>query len=158
MLNELLNSMMLAELPFGRTVISKAPPSFPCQQNNQRAAIRILHVDDEPDIREVVKLSLGLEPDFVTRTCGSGKEALAVAAEWRPDLVLLDLIMPEMGGVTTLARLRIDAKSRMPVVFMTGFRRALEPDYLRSLGAAGVIFKPFEPATLADSVRKYLHR
>jgi len=119
--------------------------------------VRILHVDDEPDIRELVELSLGLEPDLVTRSCGSGKEALAVAAEWKPNLILLDLIMPGMGGVGTLARLRIREDSRTPVVFMTGLRRADEPEYFRFLGAAGVIFKPFEPAALAASVREFLH-
>jgi CheY-like chemotaxis protein len=156
-LNDLLNSMMLAELLFDRAVLSIRSPSSPFRQDNQRAAIRILHVDDEPDIREIVKLSLGLEPDLMTRSCGSGKEALAVAADWRPDLVLLDVMMPDMGGVATLARLRTDAKSRMPIVFMTGCSRNQEPEYFRSLGAAGVIFKPFEAATLADSVRTYLH-
>lgn len=52
-------------------------------------AIRILHVDDEPDIREVVELSLGLDAAFATRNCGSGNEALAVAADWQPDIILL---------------------------------------------------------------------
>lgn len=155
MLNDLLNAMMLGELLFDKTIISIGPRSF---ASCPGTAIRILHVDDEPDIREVVELSLGLEPDFVTRSCGSGKEALAIAAAWKPDLILLDLMMPQMGGVTTLARLRIDVKSSMPVVFMTGFRKAQETEYLRSLGAAGVIFKPFEPMTLAASVRGYLHR
>jgi CheY-like chemotaxis protein len=122
------------------------------------AATRILHVDDEPDMRDVVELLLGQQSDFATRSCGSGQEALAIAADWKPDLVLLDLMMPHMGDVTTLARLRIDPKSRMPVVFMTGYRIAQETEYFRSLGAAGVIFKPFEPTTLAASVRGYLRR
>lgn len=120
--------------------------------------VRILLVDDEADILELVELSLSQEPDLVTRSCGSGKEALAVAADWRPDLILLDVIMPEMGGVGTLARLRMDMRSGMPVVFMTAARRAHKPEYYRSLGAAGVIFKPFEPATLAASVRGFLDR
>jgi DNA-binding response OmpR family regulator len=79
-----------------------------------------------------------------------------VAAVWRPDLVLLDLMMPQMGGVGTLARLRIDVNSRMPVVFMTALRRARDPEYFRSLGAVGVIVKPFESASLAASVREFL--
>jgi CheY-like chemotaxis protein len=147
------NAMMLDVLP-----ADPAGPTFPLCQLLRIAPIRILHVDDEPDICELVELSLGLEPDFVTRSCGSGKQALAVAADWGPDLILLDVIMPGMGGVATLARLRIDAKSRVPIVFLTGLRRADEPKYYRSLGAAGVIFKPFEPGTLAASVRKYLYR
>ena len=158
MLNELLNAMMMAELLYDKTVASIGPRSLARRRGSQMAAIRILHVDDEPDIREVVEMSLGQETDFVTRSCGSGKEALAVAADWKPDLILLDLIMPQMGGVTTLARLRTDLKSSMPVVFMTGCRETEETEYFRFLGAAGVIFKPFEPMTLATSVRGYLPR
>jgi CheY-like chemotaxis protein len=158
MLSEILNVMMMSELQFDETAISRGPRCFARRQGNQVPAIRILHVDDEPDVREVVELSLGLQPDFVTRSCGSGKEALAIAADWKPDLVLLDLMMPEMSGVMTLARIRIDPELRMPVVFMTGCRRTQETEYFRSLGAAGVIFKPFVPMNLAASVRDYLHR
>jgi CheY-like chemotaxis protein len=156
MLNELLNAMMLAELLYERTVISIRPLSSTRRRENQRAAIRILHVDDEPDTREVVELSLSREPDLLTRSCGSGKEALAIAADWKPDLVLLDLIMPQMGGIATLSRLRIGASSSLQVVFMTASRKAEEIDF-RSVGATGVIFKPFDPVTLAASVRGYLN-
>jgi CheY-like chemotaxis protein len=132
--------------------------TFALRQECCISPIRILHVDDEADIRELVELSLSQESDLVTRSCCSGKEALAIAADWRPNLILLDVVMPGMGGIGTLARLRIDVKSGMPVVFMTGLRRAHNPEYYRSLGATGVIFKPFEPATLAASVRGFLHR
>jgi two-component system OmpR family response regulator len=152
MLTEILNAMMLADVLYDRTALAIRPLFGTRRQENQKPVIRILHVDDEPDIREIVELSLGLEPDFVTRSCGSGKETLAIAADWKPDLILLDLLMPQMGGVTTVFRLRIDAKSSMPVVFMTGFRKAREIEYFRSLGATGVIFKPFEPMALAASV------
>lgn len=60
--------------------------------------IRILHVDDEPDIREVVEISLGIDPDFVIRSCGSGAEALVLATEWLPDVILMDVMMPAMDG------------------------------------------------------------
>jgi CheY-like chemotaxis protein len=155
MLNELLNAMMLAELLYDRAVVSMKPPSLARQRENQRAAIRILHVDDELDTREVVELSLGREPDILTRSCGSGTEALAIAADWKPDLVLLDLIMPQMGGVTTLSRLRAGANASPQVVFMTASRKIEQIDF-QSVGATGVIFKPFDPMTLAESVRGYL--
>jgi two-component system OmpR family response regulator len=48
---------------------------------------RILHIDDEPDIREVVEISLGLDPGFATRSCGSGEEALVAAIDWQPDII-----------------------------------------------------------------------
>jgi two-component system OmpR family response regulator len=119
--------------------------------------IRILHVDDEPDIREVVELSLGLDPDFTVRSCGSGKEALAVAAEWQPDFILLDVMMPVMDGPATLVQLRENAETvSIPVIFMTARAQAREVDRFRSLGAVGVIPKPFDPMTLAASVRSYV--
>jgi CheY-like chemotaxis protein len=119
--------------------------------------IHILHVDDEPDIREVVELSLGLDPGFTVRSRGSGKEALAVAAEWQPDFILLDVMMPVMDGPATLAELRKDARTAdIPVIFMTARAQAREVDRFRSLGAVGVIPKPFDPMTLAASVRSYV--
>ena len=119
--------------------------------------IRILHVDDEPDIREVVELSLGLDPDFVVQSCGSGKEALAAAAQWQPDFILLDVMMPVMDGPATLVQLRENARTAsIPVIFMTARAQAREVDRFRSLGAVGVIPKPFDPMTLAASVRSYV--
>jgi two-component system OmpR family response regulator len=119
--------------------------------------IRILHVDDEPDIREVVELSLGLDPVFTVRSCGSGEEALAAAAEWQPDIILLDVMMPVMDGPATLVRLRQNARTAsIPVIFMTARAQAREVDRFRSLGAVGVIPKPFDPMTLAASVRSYV--
>ena len=158
MLNELLNAMMLAELLFDETAASIGTRSAALRREypSQIGSVRILHVDDDADVREVVELSLGEESDFLTRSCGSGKEALTVAAHWKPDLLLLDLMMPQMDGVATLARLRAEVGLSMPVVFMTAFCKLQEPDYFRSLGAAGVIYKPFEPMSLAASVRSYL--
>jgi two-component system, OmpR family, response regulator len=119
--------------------------------------VRILHVDDEPDIREVVELSLGLDPDFTVRSCGSGKDALALAAEWQPDFILLDVMMPVMDGPATLVQLRENVETAdIPVIFMTARAQAREVDRFRSLGAVGVIPKPFDPMTLAASVRSYV--
>ena len=119
--------------------------------------IRILHVDDEPDIREVVELSLGLDPGFVLQSCGSGREALAVAAEWQPDLILLDVMMPVMDGPATLVQLRENARTAsIPVIFMTARAQTRELDRFRILGAVGVVAKPFDPMTLAASVRSYV--
>ena len=120
-------------------------------------AFRVLHVDDEPDIREVVEISLALDSDFETRGCGSGREALAVAVDWQPNLILLDVMMPVMDGPATLAQLRDNAQTaKIPVVFITARAQTKELDLFRSLGAAGVIHKPFDPMTLAASVRKYV--
>jgi two-component system OmpR family response regulator len=119
--------------------------------------LRVLHVDDEPDIREVVEISLGLDPELSTRNCASGQEALGVAAEWAPHIILLDVMMPVMDGATTLARLRENPLTAgIPVVFMTARAQSRELDLFRSLGAIGVIPKPFDPMTLAASVRAHV--
>jgi CheY-like chemotaxis protein/HPt (histidine-containing phosphotransfer) domain-containing protein len=120
-------------------------------------ALRVLHVDDEPDIREVVEMSLGLDPDIVMRSCPSGEAALAVAEDWTPDIMLLDVMMPVMDGTATLASLRENPRTAdIPVVFMTARAQSRELDRFRSLGAAGVIPKPFDPMTLAASLRTYI--
>jgi CheY-like chemotaxis protein/HPt (histidine-containing phosphotransfer) domain-containing protein len=119
-------------------------------------SVRILHVDDEPDIREVVEISLSLDPAFAVRSCASGGDALAATADWSPDLILLDVMMPDMDGPMTLARLRERPQTaEVPVVFMTARAQASELDRFLSLGAAGVIAKPFDPMTLAALVRRY---
>jgi CheY-like chemotaxis protein len=120
-------------------------------------SLRILHVDDEPDIREVVELSLGLDPAFSVRSCASGADALAMAAEWSPDMILCDVMMPVMDGPATLARLRECPHTvNTPVVFMTARAQTRELEYFKSLGAIGVIPKPFDPMTLANAVRCHL--
>jgi CheY-like chemotaxis protein len=118
---------------------------------------RVLHVDDEADIREVVEISLGFDPAFATRSCSSGEEALTVALEWQPAIILLDVMMPVMDGPATLLRLRENARTAtIPVVFMTARAQTRELDSFRSLGAIGVIPKPFNPMTLAASVHSYV--
>lgn len=120
-------------------------------------AIRILYIDDDADLREVVEISLGLDPGFVIRSCESGAEGLAIAATWNPDIILLDVTMPAMDGPTTLLALRENPKtSGIPVIFMTARAQARELDHFRSLGALGVIAKPFDPMMLAASVHAYL--
>jgi CheY-like chemotaxis protein/HPt (histidine-containing phosphotransfer) domain-containing protein len=120
-------------------------------------AVRVLHVDDEPDIREVVELSLGLDPDLTVRACASGGDAIAAAAAWMPDLILLDVMMPVMDGPTTLTHLRQSQKTaNIPVVFMTARAQPRELEHFVSLGAEGVIAKPFDPMTLASAVRNYV--
>ena len=119
--------------------------------------LRILHVDDDPDIRHVVEISLGLDPAFATRSCGSGEEALVAAIDWQPDIILCDVMMPVMDGPATLMRLRENAlTANIPVIFMTARAQTRELDRFRSLGALGVIPKPFDPMKLAASVRSYV--
>jgi CheY-like chemotaxis protein len=119
-------------------------------------SIQVLHVDDEPDIRDAVEMSLGLDPAFALRSCASGKDALAATAGWLPDIILLDVMMPDMDGPTTLLRLREQPQTAaVPVVFTTARVPASEVYRFLSLGVAGVIAKPFDPMTLAAQVLDY---
>ena len=121
-------------------------------------ALTVLHVDDEPDIREVAALSLQLDPEIELVSAGSGKEALARLDDGlRPDVVLLDVMMPELDGPATLARLRgIPGLEETPVVFMTARAQSQEQHRYLALGARAVILKPFDPMTLARDVRDAL--
>ena len=100
----------------------------------------LLLVDDESDIRQTVAASLSLDPFFILRDCASGAETLAAAVAWRPDLILLDVMMTDMDGPTVLGRLRADRRTApIPVVFFTARAEGREHQRLRALGAAGVI-------------------
>jgi CheY-like chemotaxis protein len=121
------------------------------------AGLRVLYIDDESDIREIVELALGLDPSISVRSCASGDEALALAPDWAPDIILCDVVMPAMDGPTTLARLRRCLETTdTPFVFMTSRAQAREIEHFKSLGAAGIILKPFDPMVLADTVRSLL--
>ena len=115
---------------------------------------RVLYVDDEPDIREIAELSLGLDPGFEVRTAASGKAALALLSRWRADIALLDVMMPEMDGPTLLGHIRrIPALAALPVIFITARAQQSELQNFATLDAVGVIAKPFDPVTLAARVR-----
>jgi CheY-like chemotaxis protein len=121
------------------------------------STFHVLHVDDEPDIREVVELSLGLDPELAIKSCASGADALDASNTWPPDLILLDVMMPIMDGPTTLKHLRERPHTtNTPVVFMTARAQAREIEMFVSLGAVGVIPKPFDPMTLAQSVKNFV--
>jgi two-component system OmpR family response regulator len=88
------------------------------------------------------------------RGCASGKEGLSAAMEFKPDLILLDVMMPFMDGPTTLAQLREKPRTAtIPVIFMTARAQSREIEHYQALGAAGVIAKPFDPMTLVTLVR-----
>jgi two-component system, OmpR family, response regulator len=115
---------------------------------------RILHVEDDPDIQSVAKISLEIMGGFTLCQCSSGHDAIQQAAEFRPDLLLLDAMMPEMSGMETLNALRkIAGLEFVPAIFLTAKVRKGEVQAFSELGTIGVIKKPFDPATLAEEVR-----
>jgi two-component system, OmpR family, response regulator len=119
--------------------------------------VKVLIVDDEPDIRRIARLGLSKVGGMEVVEASNGAEGLVRAKADMPDVVLLDVMMPAVDGPTTLARLREDpATAGIPVVFLTAKAIAAEVDRLKSLGAAGVLTKPFDPMTLARDLRAAL--
>ncbi|NBW11748.1 MAG: response regulator [Caulobacteraceae bacterium] len=120
--------------------------------------MKILHIDDEPDIREVTALALGIDPDIDLTSCPSGQAGLeALTGGLTPDAILLDVMMPGLDGPGTLERIRaLDGFADTPVIFMTARAQAQEQARFIGMGAVGVIIKPFDPMTLAEQVRDIL--
>lgn len=122
--------------------------------------LKVLYVDDEPDIREVGAMALELDGSMEVSTACSGPEALALLEDGlRPDVILLDVMMPGMDGPGVLAELKKRPEpAQVPVIFITARAQAHELARFVSLGAIGVITKPFDPMTLSIELRAVLAR
>ena len=120
---------------------------------------RILYAEDDADILAVGRMALEGVGGFTLRACASGDEAVAAAAEFEPQLILLDVMMPDMDGPTTLQALRaLPGTSHTPVVFMTAKVQPHEVAAYRQMGASDVIAKPFDPMELASELRAIYER
>ena len=119
--------------------------------------MKILLVDDEEDIRKVGHLSLTAVGKFEVVVAASATEGLALAATDRPDLILMDMMMPGMDGLAALAAIQASPELKsIPVLFVTARVQRDEIEHYLSLGAIGVIQKPFDPMTLPDEIRRIL--
>ena len=120
---------------------------------------RILYVEDDPDIQAIAVMVLETIHGFTLEVCSSGNEAVQKAEAFNPDLILLDVMMPNMDGPETLERLReFPTLAVTPVVFMTAKVQPQEVQAYLDLGAVGVIAKPFDPMILADQLREIWER
>jgi CheY-like chemotaxis protein len=134
------------QLRTGILSMTPAPQTVPLQT--------VLLVEDSPDIRLIVKAALERVGGLKVRACESGAEALAAVAEFKPQLILLDVMMPDMDGPGVLARLREHPDTAaIPVVFLTALAAPSEIQRLRALGAVDVLTKPFNPMTLHEKVK-----
>jgi two-component system OmpR family response regulator len=117
---------------------------------------RVLHVEDDPSIRMVTSVALEKVGNLQVLSCEGGPQALERAPAYDPQVLLLDVMMPQMDGPTTLAELRkvLDLSERL-VLFMTAKVQQKEIDYYLSIGAQGVIIKPFDPMTLAAQILQH---
>jgi putative two-component system response regulator len=119
-------------------------------------AARILIVDDEPDNRALLEIILKWE-GFTTLTADSGEEALAVAAQYDPDLMLLDLMMPGIDGYEVTARMKENHVTRsIPIVMITAMNDRVTRQRVLSAGAQDFLAKPIDRAELCQCVRRSL--
>ena len=117
----------------------------------------VLLVDDDDDLRLIGRMALADVGGWEAWLASSGPEAVSLAKAHVPDVILLDMMMPDMDGQAVFEQLRADdATSRIPVIFMTAKVAEHEVAEYLELGAVGVIGKPFDPLSLADQVRGIL--
>jgi CheY-like chemotaxis protein len=118
---------------------------------------RILIIDDEDDIREVAALSLETVAGWEVMMAGSGAAGIVKAVEERPDAILLDVMMPLMDGPTTFRELRaLPETAQIPVILLTAKVQAADQKRFSDLGVSAVMFKPFDPLTLAGDIARAL--
>ncbi|MDX2217273.1 MAG: response regulator [Oculatellaceae cyanobacterium bins.114] len=119
---------------------------------------RILVIDDEADIREIARMSLKITKQWDVLTAASGKEGIAIAVTEQPDAILLDVIMPEMDGLTTLKDLHLNpATQHIPVLLLTATVQVASQQYYDELGAKAVLIKPFDPGVLGNQIETVLN-
>jgi CheY-like chemotaxis protein len=114
---------------------------------------RVLVIDNEEYIREVAQICLETVAGWEVITASSGQEGLAIAGTEKPDVILLDVMMPGMDGLTTFRHLQNDPTTKeIPVILLTGRVQASDLEYYAELGITTAISKPFDAIELAEKV------
>lgn len=120
------------------------------------SAFRVVLIDDDPDLRKLVKLTLEFTAGWKVTTAADGPEGIAAVRTAQPDVAVVDVMMPGMDGYEVCRRLKGDpATAGIPVVFLTA-RKELGELRLDEVGALGVVMKPFEPDELAERLRELI--
>jgi CheY-like chemotaxis protein len=115
----------------------------------------ILLIDDEPDILEITEIALSKVGGFNVRSYTNCLTAIEEVTSIMPDLILLDMMMPNINGLQALQKIRnIEQVAHIPVIFMTAKVQNSEVASYIDAGAIGVIRKPFDPMKLPDEIRK----
>ncbi|MBS1993053.1 MAG: response regulator [Cyanobacteria bacterium SZAS LIN-2] len=118
---------------------------------------RVLMVDDDASIRKIGELCLSKVGKWQVLMASSGQEALDIGPAFNPDVIILDVMMPGMDGPTTFKLLQENAAvAKTPVIFMTAKVQTHEVEGYSTLGAAGVIGKPFDPMKLPEEIGRIL--
>ena len=114
---------------------------------------KILYVEDDADIRKIVSMSLEMVGEYTVAACGSCADALEMVDDFAPDLLLLDVMMPDVDGPATLRALRKrEGTADTPAVFITAKVQAGDMALYKRLGVFDVIVKPFDPMVLSDRI------
>ena len=117
----------------------------------------ILVVDDEEDVRALIQLGLEMQADWKVLNASSGEEAIAIATNEQPDIILLDLMMPDMDGKTTLQKLKANSITKqIPVILMTAKSKYSVEESFANSGVTAIFTKPLRPLTLAQEISKFL--
>ena len=116
---------------------------------------RVCYVEDDEDIRRIVRLSLEKMGKMTVEVVGDPTLAIDAINAFKPDLVMLDWMMPKMDGPTLFRAMKQRPETRsLPVVFITAKASQRELDELATLGAVGTISKPFSPKDLPEQLRQ----
>jgi CheY-like chemotaxis protein len=118
---------------------------------------RILIIDDEEDIQDVARVALEVVGGWEVITASSGSEGLLLAEKERPDVILLDVMMPDLDGIATLKQLRANlVTQQIPVILLTAKVQPADRHRFAQLGSIAIIAKPFKTMLLADQVAEIL--
>lgn len=116
---------------------------------------KILYAEDETDLQAIVEMTIQAMSNYEIKICDNGKKLLEIVEEYNPDLILLDVMMPEMDGPTTFKHLQSSEKAKdIPVIFMTAKAQTNEIEAFKETGALGIIIKPFDPVNLCNDIKK----
>jgi CheY-like chemotaxis protein len=117
----------------------------------------ILIIDDEEDVKDIAQMGLEMAGDWQVITASTGKEGLDLAKNSQPEVILLDLMMPEWDGIETLKHLKANqSTAAIPVILMTAKTQSAIATELTELDLAGVITKPFRPLELPEQIAQIL--
>jgi CheY-like chemotaxis protein len=119
---------------------------------------RVLIVDDEETIQTVVQFGIRMAAGWDVLAASSGPKGIQTAETEQPDVILLDVMMPEMDGIATFKALQSNPETQqIPVIFLTAKAQTAEKRQFNDLGVSGVITKPFNSLDLPDQITKILH-
>lgn len=127
------------------------------ERASEPATMTVLVIDDEADIRRIAEVALTRLSGMKVLEADGALAGLAMAAHYKPDLILMDFMMPGIDGVDAMLALQRDpATAGIPVVFLTAKTSEADARQLKQLGARGVVTKPFDPLTLGAQLRSLL--